>query len=84
MKHIYANNTVDWYVANSRKQAVALYRKMNEGVDESELDTDFSMEPDNKELTVHDERVDAEARITKTCREWAGTEDCGFLCSTEW
>ena len=85
-KHVYKNETTDWFVAESEEHALELWKRyMVDEVGERLEDYDedgylFSLWPDDKPLTVTDE---GSGGVTKTGREWADESPCGFLCTTE-
>lgn len=80
--HLWRNQVVDWYVAESAAEAAVLARAYQEvlGTDPEEMDLEFSQEPDDRALTfVHEDG----RRETKSCREWARDTPKGFWGSTE-
>lgn len=82
--HVYANNTVDWYVAFSVKEAQAFYRERarEQGIPGCEWDTDFGQEPDEKVLRL-DLAGDGDG-VERTCSEWVALAGVrGFLATTE-
>lgn len=84
MKHLYANDTTDWYVAESVEHAVKLYRDLNAItglLSDEEMDTAFAQVDDDKKLTRTE---DDGSKITKTAREWAYSNEPGFLMTTEY
>lgn len=85
--HVYRNRVVEWFIAESVEHARELAAAYGEdyGVDESEIDLEFTQEPDDKPLRIFGmDAGDDDAEVTKTCAEWAASEPVGFLCSTEY
>lgn len=89
MLHVYSNDVVDWFVAESPEEAREFgiaYAKQcgsdGEMYEEFTAD-DYTKEPDDKLLTINDER-EPEGKWTMTCAEWCRANGKGFLCSTEY
>ncbi len=87
--HVYRNSVVEWFAAYSAEDAVLVAKGYLADVadfDEDEMDLDFTQEPDDKLLSVHN--VDAGTREpkdeTKTAAEWAREYGRGFMFSTEY
>jgi hypothetical protein len=83
--HVYANKIVDWVVAASPEDAIAVAREHAKSIgcadEEADLDG-YVQEPDDKVLKIdwHYNGV----KVAKTCVEWAAFNGRGFLCSTEY
>lgn len=81
--HLYRNEVVEWFAAETREQAVEIARTwMAEecGRCADEMDLDLRQEPDEKRLTMHEDDSPAE---TKTASEWAAQNGKGFWGTTE-
>lgn len=87
MLHVFKNDVVDWFVAETAEEAKRLsiaYAKEC-GIDVELYDVDdnmFTQERDDKRLTINDDSESG--KTTKTCAEWAAQNGKGFLCSTEY
>ncbi len=87
MKHLYCNDVTEWFVAETREEAIELARKWYADVvgepDPDEEVFDLKQEPDDKTLECSDEDADADTTTVKTCGEWAEESDSGFWGTTE-
>lgn len=82
--HVYRNDVIEWYVASSLEDAVAVAREYLDktiGLHDDEMDLNLVQEPDNKILSIVDENSDTTK--ARRCSTWARLNGRGFLCTTE-
>ena len=89
MLHLYKNDVVEWFAAESVEDAkkVALaYLIETCGIGEEECDLNFEQVPDGKVLKCHieDNEPSEPDFIEKTALEWATDNGRGLVMSTEW
>lgn len=82
-KHVYANQTTDWYVAESKEHAIELSIEFNKGLGlfEDELDLEFEQVADDKILSR--EEISGQT-VKKIAAEWAADNEPGFLMTSEY
>ena len=98
--HVFSNDVVEWVVASSKQDAAAVYEETIGDPYDPEEAGEFSLEPDDKRLTIHEDEtihqseipqnavLVAEDKFSKTysatMAEWAAARGRSYLCSTEY
>lgn len=81
--HVYRNEAVDWFVAESEHEATMLYIRWNvenkTGASGDDLSTDFIQCGDSEILSILDD--DQMEVVKKDCESWCISNRKGFLCS---
>jgi hypothetical protein len=81
--HVYANEVVEWMVAESPDDAIKVWEETT-GMNYADEDGGtFEQEPDDKVIWIGFEENDEETE-RKTCREWANEKGRCYLCSSEY
>jgi hypothetical protein len=98
--HVFANDVVDWVVAESPEDADLIMKEYYGGDYEPEEYGEFIQLKDDEEITILEEdtlispqlpdkctiieKTEWTRRVKATARAWADCEGRGFLCSTEY
>lgn len=97
--HVWKNDIVEWFVAESESEVWELWHKETGENRVDYIDMDFSQIDDSESLTVrYDDLYDVPSplpdggtlnnengiRVTATCGAWAKQNGKGLLCTTEY